>query len=134
MLSFSSHADKFIRLATSLDEQHPPENVLDNDEKSFWITTGMFPQMLVLSLTENTKVGNVTVISSCIKNMWVEVSSHPEPEEFDLKSELTIPYTDGHLQITEIRVNEQNMRHLRLTIRSGYDHFVAVYKVLIDRK
>ncbi|KAG5450587.1 hypothetical protein CSKR_101747 [Clonorchis sinensis] len=94
----------------------------------------MFPQMLVLSLTENTKVGNVTVISSCIKNMWVEVSSRPDPEEFDLKSELTIPYTDGHLQITEIRVNEQNMRHLRLTIRSGYDHFVAVYKVLIDRK
>ncbi|KAF5403863.1 hypothetical protein PHET_02671 [Paragonimus heterotremus] len=126
-------SDKFIKLSTSFDELHPPDNVLQDEKSSFWITTGLFPQLLVISLAEPSKIGRIRIISSCIKNIWIEVSSQIEPEEFEVKSELTLAYSDGHQQITEVSMNESNMRHLRLNIRSGYDHFVAVYKVVFER-
>ncbi|CAL8074348.1 unnamed protein product [Calicophoron daubneyi] len=131
--TFTRSSEEFVRLSTSFNELHPPENVLNGEESSFWITTGMFPQMLVVSLPEHSRVSRVRIISSCIKDLWVEVSSRTEPEEFEVKSELSLAYADGHQQITEVPMNESNMRHLRLTIRSGYDHFVAVYKVQIER-
>lgn len=64
-------SEKYILLSTSFDEVHPPENVLNNDETSFWATTGIFPQMLVVSLSELTKIGRVRIISSCIRDLWV---------------------------------------------------------------
>ncbi|KAF7234764.1 hypothetical protein EG68_11585 [Paragonimus skrjabini miyazakii] len=126
-------SDKFIKLSTSFDELHPPDNVLQDENSSFWITTGLFPQLLVVSLVEPSKIGRIRIVSSCIKNIWIEVSSQTEPEEFEVKSELTLAYSDGHQQITEVPMNETNMRHLRLNIRSGYDHFVAVYRVILEK-
>ncbi|KAF8565491.1 hypothetical protein P879_06647 [Paragonimus westermani] len=131
--AISYMSDKFIKLSTSFDELHPPDNVLQDDKNSFWITTGLFPQLLVISFAEASKIGRVRILSSCIKNIWIEVSSQTEPEDFEVKSELILAYSDGHQQITEVPMNEPNMRHLRLNIRSGYDHFVAVYKVVLEK-
>ncbi|KAA0190507.1 hypothetical protein FBUS_05902 [Fasciolopsis buskii] len=127
-------SEKYILLSTSFDEVHPPENVLNNDETSFWATTGIFPQMLVVSLSELTKIGRVRIISSCIRDLWIEVSAQNDPENFEVKSELSLSYADGHQQVTEIPTHDSPLRHLRLNIRSGYDHFVAVYKVTFERK
>ena len=38
---------------SSCDPRHPPHNVADEKEGTFWMTTGMFPQMLVVRLVNN---------------------------------------------------------------------------------
>lgn len=34
-----------IAAATCADERFPPENTLDGGESTFWMTTGLFPQV-----------------------------------------------------------------------------------------
>ncbi|KAK4470583.1 hypothetical protein MN116_006124 [Schistosoma mekongi] len=124
----------FISLATSYDENYPPENVLDKNEGSFWITTGIFPQILVISLVQPTKIKKVRITSCDIKILRVETSSQTEVDNFVLESEITLPHSDRQLQITELPINNVRLHHLRLNIRSGYNHFVAVYKVLLSEE
>ncbi|CAH8553467.1 unnamed protein product [Heterobilharzia americana] len=134
MLDFlQCQGECFISFATSFDENNPPESVLEKRDSSFWITTGMFPQMLVVSLVQPTKISKIKIISSNINLLLVETSSHTEADGFELKSKMTLPYSDGHLQITEVPINDIHIRHVRLNIRSGFNHFVAVYKVLLEK-
>ncbi|CAH8569508.1 unnamed protein product [Schistosoma curassoni] len=124
----------FVSFATSWGKSHPPENVLDKRKGSFWITTGLFPQMLVISLDQPRKVSQIKIVTSRVKALCVETSSHTEPDNFTLKFEKTLPHSDGQLQITELPINDTHLHHVRLKILSGYNHFVAVYKVLFDGK
>ncbi|KAH8871503.1 Intraflagellar transport protein 25 [Schistosoma japonicum] len=139
--------DPFISLATSYDENYPPDNVLDKNESSFWMTTGIFPQILVVSLVQPKKIKKIRILSCDIKilrvvksydskafHFAVETSSHAEVDNFILESEITLPHSDGQLQITELPVKNAHLRHLRLNILSGYNHFVAVYKVLLSEE
>ncbi|KAH8871504.1 Intraflagellar transport protein 25 [Schistosoma japonicum] len=151
--------DPFISLATSYDENYPPDNVLDKNESSFWMTTGIFPQILVVSLVQPKKIKKIRILSCDIKILrvvksydskafhfavkkltsiltcqHVETSSHAEVDNFILESEITLPHSDGQLQITELPVKNAHLRHLRLNILSGYNHFVAVYKVLLSEE
>ncbi|CAH8553482.1 unnamed protein product [Heterobilharzia americana] len=67
MLDFlQCQGECFISFATSFDENNPPESVLEKRDSSFWITTGMFPQMLVVSLVQPTKISKIKIISSNI--------------------------------------------------------------------
>jgi hypothetical protein len=40
-----------VVMATSNDTRFNPNNVFNEDIKQFWLTTGMFPQTLVVKLT-----------------------------------------------------------------------------------
>ncbi|XP_077850244.1 intraflagellar transport protein 25 homolog isoform X4 [Macaca mulatta] len=46
-LCLSSEGSEVI-LATSSDEKHPPENIIDGNPETFWTTTGMFPQEFII--------------------------------------------------------------------------------------
>ena len=37
-----------VTMATANDEDHPASNVIDGHENTFWMTTGLFPQMLII--------------------------------------------------------------------------------------
>ena len=55
-----------ILLTTSLDPAYPEENMLDGDEKTFWISTGLFPQEVLIEATgRNT---NTVKIASAGRN------------------------------------------------------------------
>ncbi|XP_024131060.1 intraflagellar transport protein 25 homolog isoform X2 [Oryzias melastigma] len=105
--SFSSSGAKVV-LASSSDESHPPENIVDGNMSTFWMSTGMFPQEFIIRFNEPTTVSAVTVDSY---------------NEFE--------YTEGHLQTNAISLNPSSAIHLRFIITSGYDHFVSVHKVSI---
>lgn len=53
-----------VVMATSVDTKHPPENAIDESEKSFWITTGLFPQELIIELKERAKVSTARLIGT----------------------------------------------------------------------
>ena len=55
----SSSAGGEILVATSTEGRHPPSSIIDGDERTFWMSTGLFPQELVLALPQQTQVHRV---------------------------------------------------------------------------
>ncbi|XP_055498217.1 intraflagellar transport protein 25 homolog isoform X2 [Leucoraja erinacea] len=60
-------------LATSGDEKHPPENIVDGNTETFWITTGMFPQEFILRFPELIKISCVKI--HCYNGKMVIIAS-----------------------------------------------------------
>ncbi|XP_045890461.1 intraflagellar transport protein 25 homolog isoform X1 [Micropterus dolomieu] len=62
-----------VVVATSSDENHPPENITDGNTKTFWMSTGMFPQEFIIRFAEPSKISTVTVDSyndCALKTIW----------------------------------------------------------------
>ena len=59
----SPGAGASVVMATCSDERHPPHNALDEDERSFWVTTGLFPQEIVVKFVNREKTYNELLIS-----------------------------------------------------------------------
>ena len=54
-----------VKCATSFDERFDPKNVLDTrNMKNFWMTTGLYPQEILLQLSQPKVVSEVRFSSS----------------------------------------------------------------------
>lgn len=53
-----------IVMATSNDSAHPPENVIDGSNSTFWSTTGLFPQEIVVELPEVSSLSLAHVVGT----------------------------------------------------------------------
>jgi len=60
--ALASSGGKLI-MATCYDERFPPENIIDGNEGTFWLTTGLYPQEFVVELSQVTQVTRVTTVS-----------------------------------------------------------------------
>ncbi|KAM5162751.1 intraflagellar transport protein 25 homolog isoform 2-T9 [Callospermophilus lateralis] len=61
-LCLSSEGSEVV-LATSSDEKHPPENIIDGNPETFWTTTGMFPQEFIICFHKHVKVEKLIIQS-----------------------------------------------------------------------
>ncbi|KAM5249143.1 intraflagellar transport protein 25 homolog isoform 2-T2 [Ctenodactylus gundi] len=104
-LCLSSEGAEVI-LATSSDEKHPPENIIDGNPETFWTTTGMFPQEFIICFHKHVKI-----------------------EKLVIQSYLDLVHTEGQLQNEEIVAHDGSATHLRLIILSAFDHFASVHSV-----
>ncbi|KAM4577302.1 intraflagellar transport protein 25 homolog [Odontesthes bonariensis] len=126
--SFSSLGAQLV-LASSSDESHPPENIIDGNTNTFWMSTGMFPQEFIIRFAEPTKVSAMTLDSYNVKHLLIEKNTSPSASWFEVVTEKELECTEGHLQSNAISLNESIATHLRFIITSGYDHFVSVHRV-----
>ena len=39
-----------VKCATSFDERFDPANIMNSDTKKFWLTTGMYPQEVLIDM------------------------------------------------------------------------------------
>ncbi|XP_076853753.1 intraflagellar transport protein 25 homolog isoform X2 [Brachyhypopomus gauderio] len=92
-----------VVLATSSDENHPPENIIDGITETFWLST--------------------------VKRLRIEKSTLEEADKFEVIAEKEFEHTESSLQTNDISVDGSHATHLRFLILSGYDHFVSVHKV-----
>ncbi|XP_017551026.1 intraflagellar transport protein 25 homolog [Pygocentrus nattereri] len=118
-----------VVLATSSDENHPPENITDGKTETFWMSTGMFPQELIIRFPDNMKVSLISVHSFNVKRLRIEKNAQEEADKFEVVAEKEFEQTENGLQINDITLDGSTATHLRFLILSGYDHFVSVHKV-----
>uniref|UniRef100_A0A8C6VU39 Heat shock protein, alpha-crystallin-related, b11 n=1 Tax=Nothobranchius furzeri TaxID=105023 RepID=A0A8C6VU39_NOTFU len=123
--SFNSLGVKVV-FASSCDENHPPENIMDGNTKTFWTSTGMFPQEFVIRFPEPTRVAAVTVESYNGTKTVVTINSTHCPG-----SVMKFERTERHLQLNTLSLNGSSAVHLRFVIASGHDHFVSVHRVTV---
>ncbi|XP_028401137.1 intraflagellar transport protein 25 homolog [Dendronephthya gigantea] len=121
-----------ISLSTAYDEKYPPENIIDGNKNTFWSTTGMFPQEFVISFPSTVEIDAIKMTCSNVKQISIEKSSEQEPIDFQPLSQKELSNLDGQLQMDEFPMPATSTNHLRFVIKSGYDHFAAVYQVAID--
>ncbi|MEE6495607.1 hypothetical protein FKM82_002095 [Ascaphus truei] len=124
-----SSAGAQVTLATSSDERHPPEHIIDGNPETFWTTTGMFPQEFIISLRGLLKISKITLQSTWIRSLRIEKSVSKEPINFERFVERDLEHVDRQLQVEEFPLAGLQVAHLRFVILSGFDHFVSVCSV-----
>ncbi|XP_069794183.1 intraflagellar transport protein 25 homolog isoform X1 [Narcine bancroftii] len=118
-------------LATSSDEDHPPENIIDGTE-TFWITTGMFPQEFIIRFPELISISCVKIHSYNVRRLSIEKSTVKDPVDFEPLAKSELEHYEEQLQLEEFKLNGTRATHLRFVIKSGFHHFVSVHKVTIE--
>mmetsp|Transcript_18202 Transcript_18202/g.50990 ORF Transcript_18202/g.50990 Transcript_18202/m.50990 type:complete len:436 (-) Transcript_18202:488-1795(-) len=117
--------------ATCYDERHPPESVIDGDDSTFWVTTGLYPQEIVVALPKLTDVTRLTTVSMNVRKLVIEKCETDRPYTFEkaLEAELTNMGSRG-LQTETHQVNFK-AKYVKVVFESGYDLFSALSKVAI---
>uniref|UniRef100_UPI00398EE7BC intraflagellar transport protein 25 homolog isoform X2 n=1 Tax=Pristiophorus japonicus TaxID=55135 RepID=UPI00398EE7BC len=118
-------------LAASGDEKHPPENIIDGNTETFWITTGMFPQEFILSFANLIKISSVKIHCYNVRSLSIEKSVARDPVDFEPLTKSELERSEEQLQIEEF-TDGTSAIHLRFVIKSGFDHFVSVHKVTVE--
>ncbi|XP_043555568.1 intraflagellar transport protein 25 homolog isoform X1 [Chiloscyllium plagiosum] len=121
-----------VVLAASGDEKHPPENILDGNTETFWITTGMFPQEFILSFANLIKISSMKIHCYNVRSLGIERSIAGEPVDFEPMTNTELERSEEQLQVEEFTQDGTRATHLRFVIKSGFDHFVSVHKVTVE--
>lgn len=107
-LCLSSEGSEVV-LATSSDEKHPPENIIDGNPETFWTTTGMFPQEFIICFHKHVKVEKLIIQSYLVRTLKIEKTKSKEPVDFERWIERDFVHTEGQLQNEEILVSEYTL-------------------------
>ncbi|NWJ08092.1 IFT25 protein, partial [Crypturellus undulatus] len=100
--------------------------------ETFWVTTGMFPQELIVALPTRVKLSKVTVQCCMVQTLRIERSVSKEPVDFEHCVEKDLQRTEGELQTEEFPLPDFQATYLRFIIKSGFDHFVSVHRVMAE--
>lgn len=126
-----------VVMATSCGTRHGPEGVTSSSPDEFWMSTGMFPQELVVRLEHKTVLSSIKVVTAGVRDMVVEWAEGPEPKNFQKVADVSHPRPDVHgperltqRQSHTVRMKDQKARYIKVTILSGWDDFVVVRSVV----
>ncbi|KAJ3092855.1 Heat shock protein beta-11 [Quaeritorhiza haematococci] len=122
-----------VSMVTSLDTKHPPENAIDGNVKTFWVTTGLYPQELVLTFTGMLLMKKVAIWSMKVTKIALEKGVGDQALDFSELAEQDVDDTEQSLQSTTFSFKEASIiRHLKIIIKSGYGDFASVHKIVVN--
>src|SRR4051812_7062006 len=99
-----------IVFASSYDDQFPPMNVLSNNKES-WVTTGLYPQSVFISLENEKKVTSVNISSLGVKKIEVETCENESAVTFVKQAEMNdIPFKEGKAQEYFLNFSNSNVK------------------------
>mmetsp|Transcript_19748 Transcript_19748/g.19860 ORF Transcript_19748/g.19860 Transcript_19748/m.19860 type:complete len:139 (-) Transcript_19748:156-572(-) len=118
--------------ASSFDIMHPPQNIIEGDPRSFWISTGVFPQELVIQLGESSVVKIVEVISTGIKMIELLRCDQPNPNLWEAVSTQEPDDSEGDMQRIQLQVSQRSTAtYLKIRVLAGYTDFITIHKVSV---
>eukprot|EP00419_Tripos_fusus_P003162 CAMPEP_0172679898 /NCGR_PEP_ID=MMETSP1074-20121228/16385_1 /TAXON_ID=2916 /ORGANISM="Ceratium fusus, Strain PA161109" /LENGTH=201 /DNA_ID=CAMNT_0013498141 /DNA_START=44 /DNA_END=649 /DNA_ORIENTATION=- len=128
-----------VFMVSSLDPAHPGENIIDGNEATYWISTGLYPQEILLWLSCATRVSCVRLASTRVRNVRFEGCQENEPVSFRTLAERRFEDTHGGgLQVNELHCGSscgddgRPLEFIRVLILSGWDDFCTVHDIQVD--
>ncbi|NXE51574.1 IFT25 protein, partial [Casuarius casuarius] len=100
--------------------------------ETFWTTTGMFPQEFIIAFPTCVKISKVTIQCYLVRTLRIERSVSKEPVDFEQCIEKDLQCTEGELQTEEFPLPDSQATYLRFIIKSAFDHFVSVHRVMAE--
>uniref|UniRef100_A0A8C2TLX4 Intraflagellar transport protein 25 homolog n=2 Tax=Coturnix japonica TaxID=93934 RepID=A0A8C2TLX4_COTJA len=127
-----SAAGAALVMATSSDTEHPARNVADGSSDTFWTTTGMFPQEFIIGFPKRVTISKVGIQCYLVRSLRIERSVSKDPVDFKECVEKDLQHTEGQLQMEEFPLPDFQATYLRFIIKSAFDHFVSVHRVMAE--
>jgi len=116
-----------VLMATSLDSRHGMENILDGRINTFWISTGLFPQEIVIALSTSVLLKTVTITTMKVSHVILECSN-TNIKEFKTVNSQEIQ--DGTIQTTSFSIPPgTKAKYLKFIFKKGYSDFITVHKL-----
>jgi heat shock protein beta-11 len=118
--------------STAFDIDHPPTNVNDNDETTFWMTTGLFPHEIVLQFRKPAQITRITTITGKVRNMIVFAALDKDLTDWNEIDTTKLPEQPVKQQETH-QLNYQRPSYgIKLVISKGWGSFAAVYLIRVE--
>merc|ERR1719359_1964538 len=93
-----------VVLTTSEDERQPGENVTSGGDDSFWMSTGCFPQEVVIQLPQPQRLSRIKVTGTCLRKLRAEGCAAETPSNFAVLAEADMELTRQPIQTRELNV------------------------------
>jgi heat shock protein beta-11 len=125
-----------VILATSSDERFDGSNAVDGKSHSFWLTTGSYPQELIVSFHGNqANITKIQTTTNGVSKMRVEKSSEPMPVKWSTLLECDLAAKQNGFQIEQFQLTAEKgkgIRYLKFVLVSGYEQFACVNNIQIE--
>ena len=117
-----------IIFASSYDEKHPPENIFDNNKKTFFSSTGMFPQEICIQFEPFKIVNNVSITGSGIKKIAIHTCENDSAVNFIKQAEQKNVPNSGGLQSLNLDLKKSpRVKVMKIEVLEGYDDFFSIH-------
>ncbi|EAY19176.1 LOC51668 protein, putative [Trichomonas vaginalis G3] len=118
--------------ATSSDEFYPPTNALDPDETTFWTTTGLYPQELVVKFKNPAQIVRVTTITGKVRSVTLFAATDVECTQWVEIDSFNLPAQPIKQQETHQLSLKNATYGVKLVINQGWGPFTALYLLKIE--
>uniref|UniRef100_A0A8V1A4I0 Heat shock protein family B (small) member 11 n=1 Tax=Gallus gallus TaxID=9031 RepID=A0A8V1A4I0_CHICK len=105
---------------------------LHRSSETFWTTTGMFPQEFIIGFPKSVTISRVAIQCYLVRSLRIERSVSKDPVDFEECVEKDLQHTEGQLQMEEFPLPDFQATYLRFIIKSAFDHFVSVHRVMAE--
>jgi heat shock protein beta-11 len=118
--------------STSFDIESPPTNVSDNDETTFWMTTGLFPHEIVLQFRKPAQIIRITTITGKVKNMLIYAALDKDLTDWSEIDAIHLPEQPVKQQETHHLNYQRPSYAIKLVVSQGWGPFVAIYLIRVE--
>lgn len=123
-----------IIASSCLDQKHPPSCMIDGNSKTFWLTTGSYPQMVVLQLPGPCSIKGVEIVASGIKKIELSACDGAQPAPWDSIFEEDVEDSDGDIQRIPIQISSKiTANFIRLTVLIALPYFQLIDILFADK-
>eukprot|EP00039_Didymoeca_costata_P010517 m.141691 g.141691 ORF g.141691 m.141691 type:complete len:144 (-) comp14858_c0_seq4:2538-2969(-) len=120
-----------VVFSTSYDPSHPPEAIIDGLESTYWMTTGSFPQEVIITFDSAIAIESIESKSFEVKTFQLLKSSTTQPSDFVELCKSDLQEDSGTIQYCKHAVNSTVLRHLKIIISSGHKDFVGLSELIV---
>ncbi|KAL0211484.1 hypothetical protein P9112_009782 [Eukaryota sp. TZLM1-RC] len=130
-LTFAKHGAS-VHWVSVENPDFPSSNILDGDNRTFFYTTGLFPQEVVIAFPHLAKVSKLRTISQHIKEYEIFYSSEPDASNWVSVFSTTLPPKDKpHIENSSVAIEAA---FIKIKVISAYSHFVKIYRIIAEGK
>ena len=116
-----------VIFSSSYDEKNPPENIFDNSKKTFFSSTGMFPQEINIQFEPFKIVNSVSLSGFGIKKVAVHTCENDSAVKFIKQAEQNVPSSQGLQSIKLDLKKSPRVKVLKLEVLEGYEDFFTIH-------
>ena len=118
-----------VIFSSSYDEKNPPENIFDTStKKTFFSSTGMFPQEICVQFDPFKIVNNVSLTSYGIKKIAIHTCENDSAVNFIKQCEKSNIPNSGGLQSIKLDLKKSpRVKVLKIEVLEGYEDFFSIH-------
>lgn len=121
-----------VIFSTSYDDKYPPHNILDSSNSIFWTSTGLYPQEIVLSLSQARVINEIIIKGINIKKISIESCENDSAVKFTSQCDLSnIPEKKNIQEIQCKFSNKISTKIVKIIIYEGHSFFCCINSISI---